>query len=160
MPCCRLCEHPESADARSKLEHLGRLIQGGWQYSVEYSNAATVFERHIKSICAGRWFFVTDTGLRGLTAGPVQMGDELVGLFGINLPFVLRRRGDEQGPNDRENEEKQQGFGPSYRMLTVAHVAQHQLGHGNSRTVRYHEVSREERNRVIGELGLREYRIK
>ena len=104
---------------------------------------------------------MNDTGLRGLTAGPVQMGDELVGLFGINLPFVLRRRTSEDAcPNDRENEEKQQGVGPSYRMLTVAHVAQHQLGHGNSRTVRYHEVSREERNRVIGELGLREYRIK
>lgn len=160
-------EHPESSTARSKLEKRRRIRQYDRDNLAGYYHVAAAAARHMTSICAGRWFFVTDMGQAGLTAGPVQVGDELVGLFGINLPFVLRKR-DEQASSPSTHESKDEEgrdgglseeYDSSYRMVTVAHVARHELGHENSGPVRYHGLSRLEREMALWELGLRGYRI-
>jgi hypothetical protein len=57
-----------------------------------------------------RTLFVTDTGQFGRSQGDIKEGDVLAGLFGIDLPFVLR-------PKD----------GGKYAMINTAHVADHLL---------------------------------
>lgn len=74
----------------------------------------------ISSRANGRIVFVTDEGHVGLSyheepqAG-IRGGDVLVGLFGVNFPFILRLR--DSGP------------GVTYQMVNVASVANHQWGH-------------------------------
>jgi hypothetical protein len=62
------------------------------------------------SFLHGRTIFFTDTGHIGRSTGNVKDGDMLAGLFGINLPFILR-------PRDAGK----------YAMVNVAHVADHIL---------------------------------
>lgn len=62
----------------------------------------------------GRILFLTDTGRVGVTEGPVEKGDLVVGLFGVNFPAILRY-GDESCS--------------SFKMVNIAHVACHVLGH-------------------------------
>jgi hypothetical protein len=57
-----------------------------------------------------RTLLMTDTGHMGRSQGDIKEGDVLAGLFGINLPFVLR-------PKD----------GGKYAMINTAHVADHLL---------------------------------
>jgi hypothetical protein len=57
-----------------------------------------------------RTIFLTDTGYIGRSQGDIKEGDVLAGLFGIDLPFVLR-------PKD----------GGKYAMINTAHVADHLL---------------------------------
>lgn len=66
--------------------------------------------------------FVTEEGGVGTLYHPqpltaVQPGDVVVGLFGINFPFVLR-------PNPRRKGAKQ-----TYTMINIAHVVDHKYGH-------------------------------
>ena len=66
--------------------------------------------------------FFTDRDQIGITYHPdlingVRVGDEVVGLFGINFPFVLRRV--------TEN----LGNGSVHTMVNLAHVADHQWEH-------------------------------
>jgi hypothetical protein len=68
----------------------------------------------------GRIAFRTDTGHVCLSPSGVDIvdGDELVGLFGIGFPFILRSVGDGK-----------------HTMVNIAHVAEHELGppsHNNS----------------------------
>lgn len=58
-------------------------------------------------------FFVTDTGRIGRCNSPVQKGDIIAGLFGIDIPFVLSK--------DPDND--------TYRMVDWAHVAAHCYRH-------------------------------
>lgn len=64
-------------------------------------------------IYRGRTLFLTDTGQIGLTIGTPQVGDIVAGLFGSNFPFVLRKRGNEEG----------------HTMINVACVVDHSWGH-------------------------------
>jgi hypothetical protein len=61
-----------------------------------------------------RLFFWTDTGRLGVTVddGLVQIGDAVVGLFGVNLPFVLRKLDN--------------GY---FRMINIARLGGHTMGH-------------------------------
>jgi hypothetical protein len=61
--------------------------------------------------CPGRMLFLTDTGHVGRCPGGVKEGDILAGLFGIDLPFILRSAGNEQ-----------------YTMVNIAHVMDHEVG--------------------------------
>lgn len=60
-----------------------------------------------------RILFLTDNGHIGVTEGSVKQGDLLVGLFGINYPVTLR------------------WINGVFKMVNVAHVANHGLGHEN-----------------------------
>jgi hypothetical protein len=59
----------------------------------------------------GRMLFLTDTGRVGRCPIGVEEGDILAGLFGIDLPFILRSAGNEQ-----------------YTMVNIAHVMDHEVG--------------------------------
>jgi hypothetical protein len=59
---------------------------------------------------AGQTLFCTDTGHVGRSTGGLREGDVLTGLFGIDLPFILRK-----ADNGK------------YTMVNVAHVAHHLL---------------------------------
>lgn len=66
-----------------------------------------------------RIVFITDTNLIGLSYHEdpmqgIQRGDVLVGLFGVNFPFILRRIIDES---------------ETYNMINLASVANHKWGH-------------------------------
>ncbi|KAJ4394365.1 hypothetical protein N0V93_003582 [Gnomoniopsis smithogilvyi] len=61
----------------------------------------------------GRTLFLTDNGQIGVTEGSVKRGDLLAGLFGINFPILLR------------------WIGGAFKMVNIAHVANHELGHKN-----------------------------
>lgn len=66
--------------------------------------------------------FVTDQNQVGITyhcdlEDGVRIGDEIVGLFGVNYPFVLRAV-----PGGLDGR-------PAYTMINVAHVASHRWGH-------------------------------
>jgi hypothetical protein len=63
--------------------------------------------------CLDNTFFVSDTQRIGRCIGPVAKGDVLVGLFGIDIPFILRKEDDE------------------YIMIGIAHVADHSYKHVN-----------------------------
>jgi hypothetical protein len=62
--------------------------------------------------------FVTDKAHFGVSYHPddaqgIRIGDEVVGLFGINFPFILRRNADQ-----------------THRMVNVARISGHTWGHG------------------------------
>ena len=66
-----------------------------------------------------RIVFVTDTNMVGLCAHEdpitgIKEGDVLVGLFGINFPFILRRN-----PDEAER----------HSLIGIASVANHEWGH-------------------------------
>jgi hypothetical protein len=68
------------------------------------------------------YVFVTDTDQVGIAYHPdveggIRVGDEVIGLFGINFPFVLRSV---SGGLDND---------PAYTMINIAHIADHQWGH-------------------------------
>ncbi|KAJ4985742.1 heterokaryon incompatibility protein [Stagonosporopsis vannaccii] len=70
----------------------------------------------------GCHLFLTDNDAVGITYHPdtthgVRQGDEVVGLLGINFPFILRPVREKLGDN------------PVYKMINVAHVADHQWEH-------------------------------
>lgn len=75
----------------------------------------------ISSKAKNRIVFVTDNGRVGISyhedlhAG-IRRRDLLAGLFGVNFPFILRRR--DQDPSSE-----------TYRLINVASVANHQWGH-------------------------------
>jgi hypothetical protein len=83
-----------------ELEYI-LIMPGGWGSVID--------------AVVGRTLFVTDTGCVGKSMGGVEVGDALVGLFGIMLPFVLRKASE----GGRE--------GGGWRMVNVAHVAEHGL---------------------------------
>jgi hypothetical protein len=60
--------------------------------------------------------FITDSGHIGQSYHPdpvgIEVGDLLVGLFGINFPFIIRPLGEDR-----------------YRMINVAHVVDHEWGY-------------------------------
>jgi hypothetical protein len=60
------------------------------------------------SSCLDNTFFLTRTRRIGRCIGTIAQGDLLVGLFGINIPFVLRRKDG------------------AFSMVSVAHVGGHQ----------------------------------
>ncbi|KAF2684471.1 hypothetical protein K458DRAFT_487347 [Lentithecium fluviatile CBS 122367] len=75
---------------------------------------------------SGNYLFVTDTNLVSLSNEdpmPFSDGDEesciLVGLFGINFPFVLKAKSDQEETVCER----------VYEMVSVAHVADHRRGH-------------------------------
>ncbi|KAL5387688.1 hypothetical protein DPSP01_003483 [Paraphaeosphaeria sporulosa] len=95
----------------------------------------------------GRILFVTEEGDVGALYHPepltaVQPGDVVVGLFGINFPFVLRPIVEEPGD------------GQTYAMVNIAHVANHEYGHD---FVRNAESDAEWRD--FEKFGMREYTI-
>jgi hypothetical protein len=62
--------------------------------------------------CLDNTFFISDTQRIGRCIGPVAKGDVLVGLFGVNMPFIRKKDG-------------------NYIMIGVAHVADHFYKHVN-----------------------------
>jgi hypothetical protein len=78
------------------------IMPGGWGDAID--------------AVVGRTLFVTDTGCVGKSMAGMEVGDVLAGLFGIMLPFVLRKS------SEGEIE------GKGWRMVNVAHVAEHRLG--------------------------------
>ncbi|OAK97710.1 HET-domain-containing protein [Phaeosphaeriaceae sp. SRC1lsM3a] len=71
----------------------------------------------IKANAVNRIFYIADNGSMGLTYHPnpsdgVRPGDVVVGLFGINFPFILRPNSD-----------------VSYKMINVASATRHRWGH-------------------------------
>ncbi|KAH8649734.1 heterokaryon incompatibility protein-domain-containing protein [Tricladium varicosporioides] len=56
---------------------------------------ASKYWRPMVSRCSGRRLFVTGKGFLGLGPRDVKSGDVLVVFLGVDVPFVLRRQGDE-----------------------------------------------------------------
>lgn len=92
--------------------------------------------------------FVTKENHVGMTYHPdsdgVRKGDVLVGLFGINFPFVLR-----PVPGTLN----EHGI-PSYQMINIAHVAHHKLEHDF-----LGEITPDSKWSDYEKFGIREYRI-
>lgn len=90
--------------------------------------------------------FFTESDQVGITYHPdldgVRAGDEIVGLLGINFPFVLRPLPGGQGGD------------PAYTMINVAHVANHQWEHEF-----LNDVGFDARWSDFRERGLRKYTI-
>ncbi|KAF2680713.1 HET-domain-containing protein [Lentithecium fluviatile CBS 122367] len=88
-----------------------------------------------------RILFVTDKGHIGLSYHPdpfngIRPGDLLVGLFGINFPFLLRP------------------VAGGYQMINVAYVVDHKWGHDFVETAEPVTDWKE-----LGNFGLKEYKI-
>lgn len=79
-----------------------------------------------------RMLFVTDTGRVGVSMGEVKEGDKLIGLFGIMYPFILKPV--QVAPNEEEQEKRRcEGKEEeAWKMVNVAHVVDHELGHSCS----------------------------
>ncbi|KAL1594059.1 hypothetical protein SLS59_009090 [Nothophoma quercina] len=92
--------------------------------------------------------FITKENHVGMIYHPdpngVRKGDVLVGLFGINFPFVLRPV---PGTID------EQGI-PSYQMINMAHVAHHKFEHDF-----LGEITPDSKWSDYEKFGIREYRI-
>ena len=92
--------------------------------------------------------FITKENHVGMTYHPdpdgVRKGDVLVGLFGLNLPFVLRPV---PGTLDEH------GI-PSYQMINIAHVAHHKFEHDF-----LGEITPGSKWSDYEKFGIREYRI-
>lgn len=73
----------------------------------------------------------------------VQSGDLLLGLFGVNYPFVLR-----------QVSKADAGDQPAYQMINIAYLADHKFGHsfldGITPTSKWEDYE---------SYGIREYRI-
>lgn len=112
----------------------------------------------ISSRAKDRIVFVTDQGHVGLTYHEdpqtgIRSGDVLVGLFGVNFPFILRRN-------------ESAGADVTYEMINAASVANHPWGHdflGNIFTLSgYPEVKAFGQDVTwanFGKAGLKEYVI-
>lgn len=130
---------PPQSD-HTMVSTLRKWIDGGRSLDFEWyfdrDPKVKALERALKySSRNGRHVFITDTGLVGL-AHYAPKGTVLVGLFGINFPFILQERGNE------------------YYMINVAHVANHCLGH------EFIKPSGSIRDwKDLREFGLREYVI-
>jgi len=84
-----------------------------------------------------RIFLSTDTGTLGVTNddGLVEIGDAVIGLFGLNLPFILRKL--DNG---------------CFRMINVARIGGHDVGHDIPEDVT-------DTGLLYTDYGLRDYEI-
>lgn len=121
--------------------------------------AVTEIRSQIMSSAANRILFVTENGQVGLSyhsdlVNGIRAGDLVAGLFGLNLPFILRANDD-----------------GSYQMINVTGISKHVWGHGflhnRPEDFTYLEPSPEERLRIpkngswkdYEEFGMKEYII-
>jgi hypothetical protein len=98
-----------------------------------WSTASTSTRNQVKHVCArirtkvqSKTLFVTDKGQVGVSYHPdyvngIRTGDMVVGLFGVNFPFILR-----QNDND------------TYQMINVARITDVVWGHEFLRNTREH----------------------
>lgn len=104
--------------------------------------------RRIVRSAHGMVLFTTDGGRNGMSYHPdtfrgILPGDVVVGLFGVNLPFILR-------PLDKE--------GKTYRMVNVAYLSGHECFHVSLRNAAKGTTEDDVWNNLEG-FGLREYVI-
>ncbi|KAF2820717.1 hypothetical protein CC86DRAFT_397899 [Ophiobolus disseminans] len=110
---------------------------------------------------ANKVLFVTETGQVGLSyhsdlVNGIRAGDLVVGLFGLNFPFILRARADDNG---------------THQMINVTGISGHEWGHeflhNTQKDFTYLEPTPEERLRTpedgswrdYEEFGMKEYHI-
>lgn len=83
------------------------------------------------NVCDKSTLFFTNTGRVGLVKGKVQKGDTVAALFGVGIPFILRRASSlstvlkglgRKGPEERGQEE-------SYEIISTCHIGEHEWGH-------------------------------
>lgn len=86
-----------------------------------------VVQCQISEVCDKNTLFLTDTGRVGQVRGKVQKGDIVAALFGVGIPFVLRRATSlstmmkELGKKERTQE--------TYEMIGTCHIGEHEYGH-------------------------------
>ncbi|KAK1853836.1 heterokaryon incompatibility protein [Colletotrichum chrysophilum] len=88
-------ESPAAMDFSASDNRTGRTCGSSetWQIRnlCEYTSPSFRFEAEaIFGRCHGRRLFITDTGLLGLAPKSTQVGDQVLGLAGYDVPFVVR----------------------------------------------------------------------
>lgn len=78
--------------------------------------------------CRKATLFLTDTGKLGVVIGKVAKSDVLAALFGVGMTFVLRRASS-LSTFVKDFGKKQRTSDPTYEMIGVCHVGDHQLRH-------------------------------
>ncbi|ROW10976.1 hypothetical protein VMCG_00876 [Cytospora schulzeri] len=79
--------------------------------------------------CLTNTLFFTDTGRVGLIRGRVRKGDVVAALFGIGMPFVLRRDSSPSTVQLEGLDRKEQTQETSYEMVGMCHIGEHEYGH-------------------------------
>lgn len=78
--------------------------------------------------CRKATLIFTDTGKLGVVMGKVAKGDVLAALFGVGMTFVLRRASS-LSTFVRDFGKKERTSDPTYEMIGVCHVGEHELCH-------------------------------
>lgn len=85
-------------------------------------------QRQLFEVCNGNTLFLTDTGKVGLANVKVRKGDAVAALFGIGMPFVLRKHSS-LSKMMKEFGKKEQTQDTSYEMIDTCHIGEHEWGH-------------------------------
>ncbi|KAK7743526.1 hypothetical protein SLS53_004060 [Cytospora paraplurivora] len=85
-------------------------------------------QRQLFEVCNGNTLFLTDTGEVGLANVKVRKGDAVAALFGIGMPFVLRKHSSLSAVM-KDFGRKEQTQASSYEMIDTCHIGEHEWGH-------------------------------
>lgn len=90
-----------------------------------------VIQCQLFNVCDKSTLFFTNTGRVGLVEGKVQKGDIVTALFGVGIPFILRRPSPLstmlKGLGKTVSEER--GQEESYKIISTCHIGEHEWGH-------------------------------
>jgi len=108
----------DDRDLRTILDMLRVEQENGSDLGAGLTEDEATNLKHVARRPNNRVFFITSEGHTGVAYHPdavsgIRPGDVLVGLFGVNIPLLLRRS----------------ESGKDYHMINVAHVAKHACCH-------------------------------